>query len=114
MLLLSNGAIARSRVSEAEVLEAARARRVSIYPVFVRNDARALLRRLALRTGGASFAARRLKLEPRRLASKVLQAVRSPYAITVSGVYTLGSGIEVTASAESGGRRLAASALAVD
>lgn len=114
VVLLSNGAIARSRVSEAEVIEAARARRVSIYSVFVRNDARALLRRFALRTGGASFAPRRLKLEPRRLASKVLAAVRSPYEISVSGVYTLGNSIEVTARGATGTGRLTASALAVD
>lgn len=114
VILLSNGAVARSRVSEAEVLDVARAKRVSVYSVFVRTDARSLLRRFALRTGGACFAARRLKLQPRELAKRVFDAVRSPYELTVTGVYTLGDRIETTVSPDGGKRKLSASVLAVD
>lgn len=96
IVLLSGGAVAGSRTPEAEVLERARAKRVSIYPVFVRTDARSLLRRFASRTGGASFAARQLKLDPQGLAELILGAVRNPYELSVSGVYSLGDRIEVT------------------
>lgn len=95
IVLLSGGAVAGSRTREAEVLERARAKRVSIYSVFVRTDARSLLRRFASRTGGASFATRQLKLDPSGLAELVLGAVRNPYELSVSGVYSLGDRIEV-------------------
>ncbi len=98
VVLLSAGLVAGGRTSEAEVLELARAKRVAIYSVFVRNNARSMLRRLALRAGGASFAARRLKLDPRMLAKRVLEAVRRPYELTVTGVATLGNRIEATAT----------------
>ena len=96
--LLSAGIIARGRTSEAEVLELARAKQVAIHTVFARNDARSVLKRIALRAGGGSFAARRLKLDPRTLARRVLAAARSPYELTVTGVSTLGNRIEARAT----------------
>ena len=115
VVLLSNGVIARSRVTDAEVLDIARAKRVSVYPVFVRANARSLFRRLALRTGGASFAARRLKLAPRSLARRVFEAVRSPYELAVTGVYTLGDRLEATIRPPAGGKsKVSASVLPVD
>ena len=69
----------------------------------------------AFRTGGAPFAARRIKVPPRRLAELVLEAVRSPYELTVSGVYTLGDRIEASVHQASADRtKLSASVLAVD
>lgn len=114
VVVISSGAVAASRVSEAEVLEAARAKGVSIHTVFVRSAARAQLRRLALRTGGGAFAAKRLKLDSRGLAAKVLAAVASPYQLTVSGVFALGSEIRVEVSRVAGQGKLTASALPVD
>ncbi len=114
VVVISSGAVAASRVSEAEVLEAARAKGVPIHAVFVRNAARAQLRRLALRTGGGAFAAKRLKLDPRGLAEKVLAAVANPYQLTVSGVFALGSDIRVEVSRVAGQGKLTASALPVD
>ena len=115
VVLLSAGVVARGRTSEAEVIEVARAKRAAIYSVFARNDDRATLRRLALRTGGASFAARRLKLAPRILAKRIMEAVRSPYELTVSGVFTLGDRVSATISSPSATKeRLTASVLPVD
>ena len=115
VVLLSNGVIARSRVVDAEVLEVARAKRVSVYPVFIRAGGRALFRRFALRTGGASFAARRLKLQPRNLARRVFEAVRNPYELAVTGVYTLGDRLEATIRPPAGGKsKFSASVLPVD
>lgn len=115
VVVLSNGVIARSRVVDAEVLEVARAKRVSVYPIFTRGDARGLFRRFALRTGGASFAARRLKLAPRNLASRVFEAMRSPYELTVTGVYTLGDRLEAKVRPAAGGKsKYSASVLPVD
>ena len=115
VVLLSAGAVARSRVAEAEVIQRARVKRVSIHTVFVRNDARSLLRRLALRAGGASFGAKRLKLDPRPLAKRVMEAVRSPYELSVSGVFALGDRISVeVSSAPAAKRKLTASALPLE
>ena len=115
VILLSNGVAAGSRVSEAEVYETSRDRQVSVFAAFVRGDSRNLFQRLALRTGGATFPARRLKLDPRQLAHRVLDAVRSPYRLTVTGVSTLGDRIEATINPAHGGgkRSLRAFVLAV-
>ncbi len=112
IVLVSAGPVAGSRMAEAEVIAAARENRVSIYPVFARNNARTTLRRLALQTGGASFAVRRTKLEPRALARKVFEALRKPYLLSVSGVLTFGDRIEVEVAEPSAGKtKLTASAL---
>lgn len=113
IVVLSAGAIARSRTSEAEVVELARAKGVSVYTVFVRTEARGAMRRLALRTGGASIAAKRTGLEPRRLATRILDAVRNQYELSVTGVYTLGD--QVTAEIVSQTKtNLSASVLPID
>lgn len=115
IVLLSAGAVARSGVAEAEVIQRARVKRVSIHTVFVRNDARSLLRRIALRAGGASFGAKRLKLDPRPLAKHVMEAVRSPYELAVSGVFALGDRISVEVSGVAGTKeKLTASALPLE
>ena len=113
IIVLSAGVIARSRTSEAEVVELARAKGVSVYSVFVRNDARGALRRLALRTGGASIAAKRTGLEPRQIATRILEAVGRQYALSVTGVYTLGD--QITAEIVSQTKtNLSASVLPID
>ena len=115
VVLLSAGAVARGRTSEAEVLEIARAKRATVYSVFARNDDRTLLRRLALKTGGASFSARRLKLRPRELAGRVMEAVRSPYELGVTGVLAFGDRVSAKVSSLPAGKeRLTASALPVE
>lgn len=115
VVLLSAGVVARGRTSEADVVEVARAKRAAVYSVFARNDDRTALRRLALRTGGASFAARRLKLAPRILAKRIMEAVRSPYELTVSGVFTFGDRVSATISSLPGTKeRLTASVLPVE
>lgn len=96
VILLSAGEVASSSTPEAEVVELARSKRVSIFSVFARNGARNLLQRFARRTGGASFAARNLKLDQKRLAERVLEAVRNPYELTVSGVHMFGTRVAVT------------------
>jgi hypothetical protein len=95
IILLSAGIEGNSRVPEAEIHRLTRARRASIYPVFATGSERAMFRRLAEQSGGAYFAARRLKLDPRPLAERVYSVVRGQYELTVSGVYSLGSRVEV-------------------
>jgi hypothetical protein len=95
VILLSAGVEGNSRVPEAEVHRLTRARRVSIYPVFVMGAERSMFQRLADQSGGAYFAARKLKLDPRPLAARVYSAARGQYEIEVSGVYTLGNRVEV-------------------
>jgi hypothetical protein len=68
---------------------------VSIYPVYVVGAERDMFKRLAERSGGAFFGAKRLKLEPDALARRVYSVVRGYYELQVSGVFTLGNRIEV-------------------
>ena len=95
IVLLTAGVEGRSRVALAEVLGLAREKRVSIYPVYVRGTDRGLFRRLAHRTGGADFGARRLKLKPKELSGIVYSVLRGSYTLEVSGVYTLGERLEI-------------------
>jgi hypothetical protein len=95
IILLSAGVEGNSRVPEAEIHRLTRARRASIYPVFVMGVERGMFRRLAEQSGGAYFAARKLKLDPRPLAQRVYSAARGQYEVVVSGVYSLGSRVEV-------------------
>jgi hypothetical protein len=55
-----------------------------------------MFQRLAEQSGGAFFAARKLKLDPRPLAARVYAVARGQYEIEASGVYTLGNRVEVT------------------
>jgi hypothetical protein len=96
IILLSAGVEGNSRVPEAEVHRLTRARRTSIYPVFVVGAERGMFRRLADQSGGAYFAARKLKLDPKPLADRVYSVARGQYEVGVSGVYTLGNQVEVT------------------
>lgn len=115
LVVLSNGVGAGSRTPEGEVIALTRQKRISLYTVYVRNDARPLLRRLALRTGGAHFGARRLGLTPGEIADRVLKAVRNPYRVAVTGVFSLGDRIEVTIrSSPPEKKRWTASVRAVD
>ena len=95
IVLLSAGVEGRSRVSEAEIIQLARERGVSIYPVYVMGVEKGMFRRLAGGTGGAYFAARRLKLKPAELSRRVYSVMRGYYEIGVSGVYSLGDRIKV-------------------
>jgi hypothetical protein len=96
VILLSAGVEGNSRVPEGEIHRLTRAKRVSIYPVFVIGAERGMFERLADRSGGAFFAARKLKLDPRPLAQRVYSVARGQYELEVSGVYTLGNQVEVT------------------
>jgi hypothetical protein len=96
VILLSAGVEGNSRVPEAEIHRLTRARRASIYPVFVIGAERGMFQRLADQSGGAYFAARKLKLDPRPLAARVYSVARGQYEIEVSGVYTLGNRVEIT------------------
>lgn len=96
VVLLSAGVEGFSEVPEPEVLQVARRRGVSIYPVFVVGAERGMFRRLAQRSGGAYFGARKLKLDPRPLSELVYSVVRGQYELEVSGVHTLGDRTKVT------------------
>ena len=95
IILLSAGVEGRSRVGEAEIIQLARQRGVSIYPVYVIGAERGMFRRLAENSGGAYFGAKKLKLKPSELSRLVYSVVRGYYEISVSGVYALGDRIKV-------------------
>ncbi|MCY4187818.1 MAG: VWA domain-containing protein [Bryobacterales bacterium] len=113
VVVFSAGEIARGRTSEEEAVRLARAKGASIYSVFVRAGARGTLRRLALRTGGASIAAKRTGLDSRHVAKRLLAAVRGQYEVSVTGVYGLGDRVTAEIVPKSKGS-LSASVLPVD
>ena len=95
VILLSAGVEGNSRTPEGEIHRLTRAKHVSLYPVFVIGAERGMFQRLADQSGGAFFAARKLKLDPRPLAERVYSVARGQYELEVSGVYTLGNRVEV-------------------
>ena len=96
IVLLSAGVEGNSRVTEGEVLRLARSRGVSIFPVYVVGVERGMFRRLSDYSGGAPFAARKLKLQPATLSRLVYSVLREYYELEVSGVYAMGGRIQVT------------------
>ena len=96
IVLLSAGVEGYSRVNEGEVLRLARSRGVSIFPVYVMGVERGMFRRLSDFSGGAPFAARKLKLQPPAMSRLVYSVLREYYELQVSGVYALGGRIQVT------------------
>ena len=96
IVLLSAGVEGYSRVNEGEVLRLARSRGVSIFPVYVVGAERGMFRRLSDYSGGAPFAARKLKLQPAALSRRVYSVLREYYELEVSGVYAMGDRIQVT------------------
>ena len=74
----------------------ARSRGVSIFPVYVVGAERGMFRRLSDYSGGAPFAARKLKLQPAALSRRVYSVLREYYELEVSGVYAMGDRIQVT------------------
>jgi hypothetical protein len=96
IVVLSAGIEGRSRVTEGEVLGLARRRGVSIFPVYIIGAERGMFQRLSDFSGGALFAARRLKLKPPELSRRVYSVLRGYYELLVSGVQTMGNRIEVT------------------
>ena len=113
IVVLSAGVEGRSRVSEAEIIQLARQRGASIYPVYVLGAEKGMFRRLADRTGGAYFGAKKLKLKPAELSRRVYSVVRGYYEVGVSGVYTLGDRIKVeVVGLEKSKRKIRATSLA--
>lgn len=96
IVLLSSGVEGRSRVSEGEILRLARQRGVSIFPVYVMGAERGMFRRLAAHSGGAYFAAKRLKLDPKPLSERVYSVLRGYYEVSIADAFTLGDRVKAT------------------
>ena len=94
-VLLAAGAEGRSRTALGDIYGLARRRGVQIFCVYAEGADSGTYERLATNAGGAYFFAKKLDLKPAELAELVYKAIRSRYELTVSGVYTLGSRVEV-------------------
>ena len=94
-VLLAAGAEGRSRTALGDVYQLARRRGVHIFCVYAEGADSGIYERLAKNAGGAYFFAKKLDLKPAELATLVYENIRSRYVLTVSGVYTLGSRVEV-------------------
>jgi VWFA-related protein len=96
ILLLTAGVEGSSRVNEHEVLRVARRNGVSIYPVFVMGNERALFDLLARQTGGAPFNLRDMKKTgDTSPGPKIFEVLRAHYTLTVPGNLSLGEKLKV-------------------
>ncbi len=115
IIVLTAGAEGESRTGLSEVLELARRRGASISIAFAQGYDSFLFEKLALGSGGAWFNAKKLRLEPKDLAGRVLSVVRGRYEVAVSGVFALGDRIEVElVGLPKAKRKLVATALPID
>lgn len=94
-VLLSAGAEGSSRTALGDIYALARRRGVQIFCVYVEGADSGAYEKLARNSGGAYFFAKKLDLKPAELAELVYRNLRGRYELTVSGVYTLGSKVEV-------------------
>jgi VWFA-related protein len=96
ILLLTAGVEGNSRVSEREVIRAARRGGVSIYPVYVIGYERGMFESLARSTGGASFNLRDMKrASDDRPGARIFEVIRSHYVLSVAGNLGLGERVRV-------------------
>lgn len=95
IVLLSAGVEGSSRTTEGEILELAQRRGVSIFPVYVVGAERGMFRRLAERSAGATYSAKKLDLQPAELADRVFEVLRNYYEIEVESAFSLGNSVEV-------------------
>jgi hypothetical protein len=79
-------------MSEREIVKLARRNGVSIYPVFVLAQERPMFERLARETGGACF---ELRDRDSKAASRIFEAIRSAYLVSVEGNLALGERLRI-------------------
>ena len=112
VLLLTSGVEGYSRTSDRDVMRLAQRNLVSIFPVYVVGNDRALLEQLARETGGASFNLRDMKkIGDDQVGLRVFDALRSHYTLTMSGNLRLGEKLKVDVK---GQQKLQVSALPLD
>lgn len=91
IVVFSTGMEGRSHSPIWEVLELARQRNVSIFPVCVKGSNKGLFRRLAHNSGGAFFVQRELKVDAQSLSRSIHSVLRGYYILKLQGVYRLGN-----------------------
>jgi VWFA-related protein len=96
VLVLTTGAEGPSRVTEREVVRAARRNGVSIYPVYMFGVERSLFESLARQTGGASMSLndlrKALKGPP---GPRIFEVLRTQYTLTLAGNLGLGERLKI-------------------
>lgn len=89
-VVLAAGIEGSSRTPPADVFELARRRGVQIHFVYMEGADSGLLRDVAEGAGGAWFHSKKLDLKPDELASRVYSVIKGRYAVSATGVSTLG------------------------
>jgi hypothetical protein len=93
-VVLAAGIEGSSRTPPADVLELARRRGVQIHFMHIEGADGRLMRDIASSAGGAWFHSKKLDLTPDELAARVYSVIKGRYAVTATGVSTLGTRIE--------------------
>jgi hypothetical protein len=95
ILLCSAGIEGASRTAESTVIDQARSKGISVFPIFMQASWRSIFDSLARKTGGATFSVRDLrKVAGNRFAARIMDTVRQPYIVTLSGS-TAGDNMQV-------------------
>lgn len=94
-VVLAAGIEGSSRTPPADVLELARRRGVQIHFAYIEGADSRLMRDVAERTGGSWFHAKKLDLKPDELAERVYSVIKGRYAVSATGVATLGPRLKV-------------------
>ena len=85
IVLLSAGIEGPSRTTETEVLELARRKGVSIFPVSLGSARHAVLDQLASQTGAVSFKLRDMRKASGDKVRAIFEAIRAAYLVTITG-----------------------------
>ena len=85
ILLLSSGIEGPSRTTEVEVMQLARRKGVTIFPVSLGSARHSLLDLLAAETGGVSFKIKEMRKTAGEKPKAIFEAIRSPYLVKLSG-----------------------------
>ena len=84
VILLSSGIEGPSRTAEGDVLQLARTKGVSIFPVSLGSAPHSLLDLLAAETGGVSFKIREMRKSASERVKAIFEAIRSPYVLQLA------------------------------
>lgn len=98
VLLLTAGYEGNSLTSERKVVELARKRGVSIFPIYMSGERRGMFESLARQTGGATFNLIHMaKDASQKPAPRIFEAARNPYLATIVGNANLSERMKIEA-----------------
>jgi hypothetical protein len=98
VLLLTAGYEGNNITTERQVVQLARKRGVSIFPIYMSGERRGMFESLARQTGGATFNLINMaKNASQKPAPRIFEAARNPYLATIRGTANLSERMKIEA-----------------